>query len=280
MSSTNADRAAVPGAPGGAPAAPGAAPGKMPGAAKRAVMGSFVGSTIEWYDFFIFGTAASLVFGPQFFPSESAVASTLAAFATFAVGFIARPVGGVLMGHFGDRIGRKSMLVLSLGLMGSATVAMGFLPNYDAIGVWAPILLVTLRFLQGFGVGGEWGGAVLMATEHAPRGKAGLYGVAPQLGVPAGVLLANLAFLLITNVVPDGDFKQWGWRIPFLLSATLIALAMWIRLGVLESPEFEAAKSDGDVVRARCSKSSARTGAASCSPAARSSARTPSGSCG
>ncbi|MGI5320937.1 MFS transporter [Actinomadura nitritigenes] len=218
--------------------------------ARRAVAGSFVGSMIEWYDFFIFGTAASLVFGPQFFPSASPVASTLAAFATFAVGFVARPVGGVLMGHFGDRIGRKSMLVLSLGMMGSATVAMGVLPNYASIGVWAPVLLVTLRFLQGFGVGGEWGGAVLMATEHAPRGRAGLYGVAPQLGVPAGVLLANLAFLLITNVVPDGDFQQWGWRIPFLLSATLIALAMWIRLGVLETPEFEDAKKDGDVVPA------------------------------
>ncbi|MFF5260530.1 MFS transporter [Actinomadura viridis] len=244
MSSTGAGKAA--------PSNPSAPParGGPTASARRAVAGSFVGSTIEWYDFFIFGTAASLVFGPQFFPSESSVASTLAAFATFAVGFVARPVGGALMGHFGDRVGRKSMLVLSVGLMGAATVAMGLLPNYASIGVWAPILLVTLRFLQGLGVGGEWGGAVLMATEHAPRGRAGLYGAAPQLGVPAGVLLANLAFLLITNVVPEDDFQQWGWRIPFLLSATLIALAMWIRLGVLESPEFEATKRDGNVVSA------------------------------
>lgn len=217
--------------------------------ARRALGGSLVGSTIEWYDFFIYGTAATLVFGPQFFPSGSGVASTLAAFASFAVGFIARPFGGIVMGHFGDRIGRKSMLVLSLGLMGTATVAIGLLPNYAAIGVWAPILLVALRFVQGFGVGGEWGGAVLMATEHAPKGKAGLYGVAPQLGVPAGVMIANLAFLAVSGLTSEGAFEQWGWRIPFLASGVLIAVALWIRLGVHESPTFENVRERGQVVR-------------------------------
>ncbi|MFC4003599.1 MFS transporter [Prauserella oleivorans] len=206
--------------------------------ARRAVVSSFIGTAIEWYDFFIYGTAAALVIGPQFFPSDSSLASTLAAFATFAVGFVARPIGGVVMGHYGDRIGRKSMLVLSLSLMGAATVAIGLLPTYDSIGLAAPILLVLLRFLQGIGVGGEWGGAVLMATENAPPGKRGLYGAAPQLGVPAGVLSANLVFLLMTSLLSDEQFTSWGWRIPFLASAVLVGVAMWIRLGVLESPEF------------------------------------------
>ena len=218
-------------------------------AARRAVAGSFVGSTIEWYDFFIYGTAAALVFGPQFFPSDSGVASTLAAFASFAVGFIARPVGGAVMGHFGDRVGRKAMLVLSLGLMGTATVAIGLLPNYATIGVWAPILLVLLRFLQGFGVGGEWGGAVLMATEHAPRGRAGLYGAAPQIGVPAGVFLANLAFLVVNSALPAEALESWGWRLPFLASAALIAVALWVRLGVLESPQFQRVADEGEIAR-------------------------------
>ena len=213
---------------------------RAPVGAGRAVASSFVGTAIEWYDFFIYGTAAALVFGPQFFPTDSALAGTLAAFATLAVGFVARPFGGMVMGHFGDRTGRKSMLVISLLMMGSATVGIGLLPNYDAIGVWAPVLLVVLRFVQGIGVGGEWGGAVLMATEHAPKGKAGLYGAAPQMGVPAGVILANVVFLLCTQLMSDGQFTSWGWRIPFLLSATLVAVAMWIRLGVEESPAFEA----------------------------------------
>lgn len=217
--------------------------------ARRAVTSSFVGTAIEWYDFFIYGTAAALVFGPQFFPSDSELAGTLAAFATLAVGFVARPIGGVVMGHFGDRIGRKSMLVTSLLLMGGATVGIGLLPNYEAIGAWAPALLVTLRFIQGIGVGGEWGGAVLVATENAPKGKAGLYGAAPQLGVPAGVVLANLVFLACTSLLSDDSFTEWGWRIPFLLSATLVAVAMWIRLGVMESEEFQAVKDEGHVAR-------------------------------
>ena len=210
--------------------------------ARKAALGSFVGTAIEWYDFFIYGTAAALVLGHQFFPNSSDLAGTLASFATLAVGFIARPIGGVVMGHFGDRVGRKSMLVISLLLMGFATGGIGVLPNYDAIGVFAPILLVTLRFVQGLGVGGEWGGAVLVATENAPEGRKGLYGAAPQIGVPAGVLVANLVYLPLTAFMSDETFKAWGWRIPFLLSAVLVLVAMWIRLGLEESNEFKETK--------------------------------------
>jgi metabolite-proton symporter len=216
---------------------------------RRAVAGSFVGTAIEWYDFFIYGTAAALVLGPQFFPSGSDLAGTLAAFATLAVGFLARPFGGAIMGHFGDRSGRKSMLVVSMLLMGTATVGIGLLPTYATIGVWAPILLVLLRFVQGIGVGGEWGGAVLMATEHAPRGKAGLYGSAPQMGVPAGVVLANVVYLLCSNLMSEQQFLAWGWRVPFLLSITLVAVALWIRLGVVESPAFRAAAAEQRITR-------------------------------
>jgi MFS family permease len=189
------------------------------------------------------------VIGPQFFPGASTFAGTLAAFATFAVGFIALPFGGVVMGHFGDRIGRKSMLVLSLTMMGAATVGIGLLPNFEAIGVAAPILLVALRFVQGIGVGGEWGGAVLMATEHAPEGKRGLYGAAPQMGVPAGVIMANVVFLAVTQLLPDDAFQTWGWRVPFLMSAVLVGVAMWIRLGVFESPAFAEAKESDTIVK-------------------------------
>ncbi|HET6561044.1 MAG TPA: MFS transporter [Marmoricola sp.] len=222
---------------------------EQPTGAARAVLSSFVGTAIEWYDFFIYGTAAALVLGPQFFPGGSPLAGTLAAFATLAVGFVARPFGGAIMGHFGDRTGRKSMLVVSLMLMGAATVGIGLLPNYAAIGVWAPILLVALRFVQGIGVGGEWGGAVLMATEHAPKGKAGLYGAAPQMGVPAGVVLANVVFLLCTQLMSDEQFTSWGWRVPFLLSATLVMVALWIRLGVMESPAFEAVEKEDRITK-------------------------------
>jgi len=216
---------------------------------RRAVAGSFVGTAIEWYDFFIYGTAAALVLGPQFFPSDSDLAGTLAAFATLAVGFLARPIGGIVMGHFGDRTGRKSMLVVSMALMGAATVGIGVLPTHDALGGGAPILLVALRFIQGIGVGGEWGGAVLMATEHAPPGKAGLYGSAPQMGVPAGVILANVVFLVCTQSMSEQQFLAWGWRVPFLLSLTLIAVALWIRLGVMESPVFKAAAAENRIAR-------------------------------
>jgi metabolite-proton symporter len=223
--------------------------GAAPNGVRRAVASSFVGTAIEWYDFFIYGTAAALVLGPQFFPAGSDLAATLAAFATLAVGFVARPIGSAIMGHFGDRTGRKSMLVASMLLMGAATVGIGLLPTYDAIGVWAPVLLVALRFLEGIGVGGEWGGAVLMATEHAPPGKAGLYGSAPQMGLPAGVILANVVFLVCTQSMTEQQFLAWGWRVPFLLSVVLIGVAMWIRLGVMESPAFRAVAQEGRIAR-------------------------------
>ncbi|MEJ2854902.1 MULTISPECIES: MFS transporter [unclassified Saccharothrix] len=203
---------------------------------------SFVGTAIEWYDFFIYANAAALVFGKQFFPSLSPLAATLASLSTFAVGFLARPLGSVLMGHFGDRVGRKSMLVTSLLVMGVATVLIGLLPTYAQIGVWAPILLVTLRFAQGLGVGGEWGGAVLVAVEHAPGARRGFYGSFPQMGVPAGIILSNLVFLTTNSVLGPERFAAWGWRVPFLLSAVLIVIGLYIRLRLEESPLFLAAK--------------------------------------
>ena len=208
---------------------------------RRVAFASFVGTTIEWYDFFIYGTAAALVLNQAFFPTFSPIAGTLAAFASFAVGFIARPLGGVVFAHFGDRVGRKPMLVISLMLMGVATLLIGLLPGYTTIGVWAPIVLVTLRFLQGIGVGGEWGGAALMAVEHAPANRRGFYGSWPQVGVPAGLLLGTLVFAIVSANVSDAAFVAWGWRIPFLLSALLIVVGLFIRLKISESPVFEQA---------------------------------------
>src|SRR6185369_4201548 len=187
-----------------------------PSDAKRVAFASAIGTTIEWYDFFIYGTAAATVFAPQFFPQVSALAGTLASFATFAIGFGARPLGGIVMGHFGDRIGRKSMLVWCLLLMGVSTFAIGLLPNYASIGALAPGLLVSLRFLQGFALGGEWGGAVLMSVEHAPQGRRGLFGSFVALGLPAGIILSNLVFLVASTVVSPAQFASWGWRVPFL----------------------------------------------------------------
>ena len=200
---------------------------------------SLIGTTIEWYDFFIFGTAAALVFNEVFFPSFDPVTGTLAAFASFSVGFIARPFGGAVFAHYGDRIGRKPMLVYSLLLMGAATVLMGVLPGYASIGIWAPILLVVLRFAQGFGVGGEWGGAALMAVEHAPHHRRGFYGAWPQVGVPAGLVLGTGAYAVLSATLTDEQFLAWGWRVPFLASALLIAVGLWIRLTVAESPVFQ-----------------------------------------
>lgn len=199
---------------------------------------SLIGTAIEWYDYFIYGMAAAVVFGPLFFPTFSSLAGTLAAFATFSVGFLARPLGGIVMGHFGDRVGRKSMLVISLLMMGLATAGIGLLPTYATIGVWAPILLVILRFVQGFGVGGEWGGAVLMAVEHAPAHRRSFYGSFPQMGVPAGLILANLAFVAASTIGPE-QFAVWGWRVPFLASAVLVAAGLVIRFTLPESPQFE-----------------------------------------
>ncbi|GAA1756748.1 MULTISPECIES: MFS transporter [Streptomonospora] len=207
--------------------------------ARKIALASFVGTSIEWYDFFLYGAAAALVFGPQFFPSDNPLASQLAALSTFAVGFVARPLGGIIAGHLGDRvIGRKRMLVVSLLVMGCATVLVGLLPNYAQIGVAAPILLVVLRLAQGLGVGAEWGGAALMAVEHAPAGRRGLYGAAPQLGVPAGAITANLVMLGASTMTAEA-FAEWGWRIGFLASVVLIAVGYVIRRRISESPLFE-----------------------------------------
>jgi metabolite-proton symporter len=206
--------------------------------ARRVALAGGIGTTIEWYDFFIYGTAAAVVFAPQFFPQVSDLAGRLAAFATFAIGFIARPLGGIAMGHYGDRIGRKSMLVWSLMLMGLSTLGIGLLPNYAQLGVWAPILLVAFRFVQGFALGGEWGGAVLMSVEHAPDGRRGFFGSFVALGLPAGIILSNLVFLVTSSAVSPGAFAEWAWRIPFIASALLVAVGLWVRIGLAESPIF------------------------------------------
>jgi MHS family shikimate/dehydroshikimate transporter-like MFS transporter len=213
---------------------------------KRVLAASTVGTVLEWYDFFLYGTAAALVFDKLFFSSSlSDTAATLASFATFGAGFFARPFGAALFGHFGDRVGRRNMLIISLTMMGLASAAIGLLPTYASIGLLAPILLVALRLVQGFGVGGEWGGAVLMVTEHAPDGKRGRYGAFVQFGVPAGLLLATLTFLLMDSITTEEQFLAWGWRIPFLLSIVLVVIGLFIRLKVVESPDFEAAKAKG-----------------------------------
>ena len=206
--------------------------------ARRVAVASAIGTTIEWYDFFIYGTAAAVVFAPQFFPQVSPLAGTLASFATFAVGFMARPLGGVVMGHFGDRIGRKSTLVWCLFLMGLSTFGIGVLPNYARIGVWAPLLLVLFSFVQGFALGGEWGGAVLMSVEHAPQSRRGLFGSFVALGLPAGIILSNLVFLAASSVVTPEQFAQWAWRIPFIASVVLVAVGLFVRLNLAESPVF------------------------------------------
>jgi MHS family shikimate/dehydroshikimate transporter-like MFS transporter len=203
----------------------------------RVVLASFIGTTIEWYDFFLYGTAAALVFNRLFFPTLEPWAGTMASFATYAVGFFARPVGGIVFGHFGDRMGRKSMLVTTLMLMGSATFLIGVLPTYDQIGVAAPVMLVGLRFVQGFGVGGEWGGAVLMVVEHGHQGRRGLHASWVQAGVPAGMVLATTVFNVF-SWLPDEEFLRWGWRVPFLLGIALLCVGLFIRLQILESPLF------------------------------------------
>jgi MFS transporter, MHS family, shikimate and dehydroshikimate transport protein len=209
---------------------------------RRVVAASFIGTTIEWYDFFLYGTAAALVFGDLFFPGSSPLIGTLSAFGTFAVGFAARPLGGVIFGHFGDRIGRKTMLVLSLMIMGVATFLIGCLPTHSSIGILAPVLLVLLRFAQGIGVGGEWGGAVLMAVESAPKGKRGLFGAFPQMGVPAGLLLSTVVFTVVQNLTSENEFMAWGWRIPFLVSIVLVVVGLFVRLALAESPAFKEVK--------------------------------------
>ncbi|ANY08441.1 MFS transporter [Pseudonocardia sp. HH130630-07] len=219
--------------------------------ARRAALASLIGTAIEWYDYFIFGTASVLVFGTLFFPSEDPLAGTLSAFAVFGVGFFARPVGGLVFGHIGDRLGRKGALVTTLMMMGVATFLMGLLPTTAQIGVLAPILLVLLRIVQGFGVGGEWGGAALVAVEYAPEGRRGAYGSAPQIGNAVGLVAATGVFGLVT-LLPDEQLFSWGWRIPFLASIVLVLVGLFIRMRLTETPAFvaaqeaaEAAKADG-----------------------------------
>ena len=208
---------------------------------RRVALASMVGTSIEWYDFFVFGTASALVFGRLFFPTFSELAGTLAAFASFAVGFVARPVGGLVFGHIGDRIGRKTTLVLTLTMMGVATFLMGLMPTYAQIGVWAPILMVALRFVQGLAVGGEWGGAVLMATEHSGGERRGFFGSFAQIGSAVGGLMSTGMFLLLQQL-PQDDFVSWGWRVPFLVSIVLVFVGLFIRLRIMESPIFALMK--------------------------------------
>jgi metabolite-proton symporter len=205
---------------------------------RRVIAASLVGTTIEWYDFFVYASAAGLVFSQQFFPALDATAALLASFATFGVSFAARPIGGIVAGHLGDRFGRKGVLVATLVLMGVSTVGVGLLPGYGSIGVAAPILLVVLRLLQGLSAGGEWGGAALLSVEHAPPGRRGYFGSFPQIGVPIGLLLANFAFFTVSASTTKDQFQAWGWRIPFLLSIVLVGVGFFVRARVSESPVF------------------------------------------
>ena len=219
--------------------APGTAASKTP--TRHVLMASLAGTGVEFYDFYIYATAASLVFGPLFFPAESASAQLLLSLASFGLAFLARPLGAGLFGHFGDRIGRKSTLVASLLLMGGSTTAIAFLPTYQDVGWIAPLLLCLLRIGQGLGLGGEWGGAALLAVENAPPGWRARFGMFPQLGAPLGFLAANGLFLFLGLVLSGDDFREWGWRIPFLLSAILVGLGLWVRLKLGETPAFSAA---------------------------------------
>jgi MHS family shikimate/dehydroshikimate transporter-like MFS transporter len=215
---------------------------------RRVALASMIGTSIEWYDFFIFGTASALVFGQLFFPTFSELAGTLAAFASFAVGFVARPVGGLLFGHIGDRIGRKTTLVVTLTMMGVATFFIGLMPTYAVIGVWAPILVVVLRFIQGLAVGGEWGGAVLMATEHSGQNRRGFFGSFAQVGSAVGGLMSTGMFLAVQQL-PEEDFLAWGWRVPFLVSIALVFVGLFIRLRIMESPVFAQIKQAREVIK-------------------------------
>jgi MHS family shikimate/dehydroshikimate transporter-like MFS transporter len=214
---------------------------RRPGSVRLVAFASLIGTTIEWYDFFLYGTAAALVFNRLYFPTFDPRMGTLAAFGTYTVGFVARPIGGAIIGHYGDKIGRKSMLILTLVIMGVATFGIGLLPTYKQIGPWAAVALVVLRLAQGFGVGGEWGGAVLMAVEHAPHGRRGFYGSWPQIGVPAGLLLSTAVFAQFARL-PEEQFLSWGWRVPFLVSIVLVAVGLLIRVRIVESPAFARIK--------------------------------------
>jgi metabolite-proton symporter len=215
---------------------------------RRVVLSSLIGATIEWYDFFLYGVVAGIVFNRLYFPPGDPLVATLLAYTTFAVGFVTRPLGGVIFGHFGDRIGRKSVLVITLMIMGVATFLIGLIPTYAQIGVWAPILLLLLRVFQGIGLGGEWGGAVLMTFENAPPHKRGFYASIPQIGLAIGLCLSS-GLVALLSLLPDADFLAWGWRIAFLVSVVLVAVGLYIRLRILETPEFEDLKARGERAR-------------------------------
>ena len=208
---------------------------------------SAIGTTIEWYDFFLFGVVTPLVLNKLFFPNFDPLVGTLLAYTTFFVGFISRPIGGIIFGHYGDRIGRKTVLVLTILIMGIATFLIGLLPTYASVGIWAPIMLLFLRIFQGIGIGGEWGGAVLMAVEHSPAGRRGFYGSWPQIGVPAGLLLSS-GMVYLLSYLPENDFFSWGWRIAFLVSAVLVAVGLYIRLKIMETPAFTRIQESKKVV--------------------------------
>jgi MFS family permease len=210
-------------------------------------LASAIGTTIEWYDFFLYNTVTPIVLNKLFFPNSDIFISTLLAYVTSFVGFLSRPIGGVIFGHYGDRIGRKTVLILTLLIMGVATFLIGLLPTYASLGVWAPLMLLALRIFQGIGIGGEWGGAVLMAVEHSPGGRRGFYGSWPQIGVPAGLLL-SAAVVYVLSYLPDADFLSWGWRISFLLSAVLVVVGLYIRLRILETPAFTRAQETKQIV--------------------------------
>ena len=216
---------------------------------KRVVLASLIGATVEWYDFFLYGTVAGIVFNKLYFPTNDPFISTMLAYTTFAVGFIARPLGGVIFGHFGDRIGRKSMLILTLMIMGIATFLIGLVPTYAQIGVWAPLILLFLRVLQGLGLGGEWGGAVLMTYEYAPPEKRGLYASFPQIGLSIGLCLASGVVALLSYTLTNEQFLAWGWRVAFILSFVLVIVGLYIRLNIMETPEFAKLKAKGAEVK-------------------------------
>ncbi|WP_449769348.1 shikimate transporter [Klebsiella pneumoniae] len=221
-------------------------PGEAPDSlhrARRAAWGSFAGAVVDWYDFLLYGITAALVFNREFFPQIGPAMGTLAAFATFGVGFLFRPLGGIIFGHFGDRLGRKRMLMMTVWMMGIATACIGLLPSFNQIGWWAPVLLVFLRAVQGFAVGGEWGGAALLSVENAPLGKKAFYSSGVQVGYGVGLLLSTGLVSLISSLTSDQQFLSWGWRVPFLFSVVLVLIALWIRNGMAESQEFEAQQS-------------------------------------
>ncbi|WP_259753380.1 MFS transporter [Pseudomonas sp. GCEP-101] len=218
-----------------------AQPAEQTNSTTRVAVASFIGTAIEFYDFYVYATAAALVIGPVFFPQTSGTAQALSAFLTFGIAFLARPLGSALFGHFGDRIGRKSTLVASLLLMGISTTLIGLLPGYDSIGAWAPMLLCVLRFGQGLGLGGEWGGAALLATENAPKGRRAWFGMFPQMGPSIGFLAANGLFLCLAMLLSEEQFRAWGWRIPFVLSAVLVIVGLYVRLKLVETPVFAKA---------------------------------------